>query len=730
MKNSPTLCQMFIANVLSPIRSKFPQSIILHYMDDILICSRDKRRVQIVLDSVMSALNSNGLVISPDKIQKESPWKYLGLKITNSAFAPQNITIRKTVKTLHDLQKLLGAINWIRPVLGISTDDLSPLFDLLKGDADLSSPWSLTLEAEQALQIVEQKISNHKAQRILEGVPVSLVLSLNDKQPLAVLGQFFHNDEDFCLWEWLFLPHQFSKTITTLPEMISKLCHKGRFRCLELSGKEPDFIFLPLTSEHFDQLLKGSIDFQIATVDYLGSIKFHIPACKFLQRLLPIPIDLKIMHSHIPIRDAKTVFTDGSGRTGNAVVVWQDHNNWKQDIHKAQGSPQLVELSAVVRAFFLFRSESLNIISDSSYVVGIIARIENSYLKHVANKSLFDLLTRLLFLIQHRQFPYFITHTRSHTTLPGPVAEGNQRADRLAGMTTIPNLLQQARMAHDFFHQNAKALQKQFGLTLAQAKEILKACPDCQAVAPLKAEGINPRGLSPLEIWQSDVTHINEFGKLKYVHVSIDTFSRYIVATAHSGEKSRDVRKHFLAAFARMGVPKQIKTDNGPSYVAKDTQVFFSSWGITHLTGIPYNPTGQGIVERAHQSIKNLLQKQNKGNIGMSPQEKLDKALYVLNFLNRLDDGNIPTSRTPTERHFQIQNEQVLHKAKIMYKDILTDKWLGPFPLITWGKGHACILTDSGTQWVPSRRVKIYRDPADSGTPMPPLQEQAPSSSL
>ncbi|KFW80880.1 hypothetical protein N305_01811, partial [Manacus vitellinus] len=277
-----------------------------------------------------------------------------------------------------------------------------------------------------------------------------------------------------------------------------------------------------------------------------------------------------------------------------------------------QGSPQIVELSAVVRAFEIFKDEAINIISDLAYVVGTVKRIENSYLKEVSNKRLFNLLKKLLFLICDRNFEYYIVHTRSHTTLPGPVAERNQIADHLAGMAVTPNLYQQAKISHEFFHQNAWSLQKQFGLKFksVQAKEILKACPDCQMVAPLVPEGTNPRGLTALEIWQSDVTHIPESGKFKYVHVSIDTFSKMIVATARSGEKSRDVKRQFLSAFARMGVLKQIKTDNGPSYVSADTRKFFEEWGVHHTTGVPHNPTGQGIVERAHQNIKNLLKKQ------------------------------------------------------------------------------------------------------------------------
>ncbi|KFW86776.1 hypothetical protein N305_08804, partial [Manacus vitellinus] len=321
--------------------------------------------------------------------------------------------------TLNDLQKLLGAINWIRPVLGITTGDLHPLFELLRGDADLSSPRHLTPDAIKTLSTVEKKVSERQSCRRMEGLPSSLVIIREERQPLGLLGQFTGDKKDFCLWEWTFLPHQFGKTITTVSEMIGKIIFKGRTRCLELSGEEPDLIYLPLTSEHLEQLLQTSIDFQIAIGGYLGEIRLHLPACPFIQRLIQIPLKLKIVQSDLPIKNAKTIFTDGSGRTGNAVVIWREKDNWQHDIHKVQGSPQIVELSAVVQAFQIFSGEPINIVSDSAYVVGVVKRIENSYLKDVSNQNLFELLTKLLFLIQNRQFGFFIVHTRSHTALPG-----------------------------------------------------------------------------------------------------------------------------------------------------------------------------------------------------------------------------------------------------------------------------------------------------------------------
>jgi hypothetical protein len=41
MTNSPTMCQEFVASALKPLRQKFNQAYIVHYMDDILLSHPD-----------------------------------------------------------------------------------------------------------------------------------------------------------------------------------------------------------------------------------------------------------------------------------------------------------------------------------------------------------------------------------------------------------------------------------------------------------------------------------------------------------------------------------------------------------------------------------------------------------------------------------------------------------------------------------------------------------------
>ncbi|NXE17168.1 POK18 protein, partial [Lophotis ruficrista] len=56
------------------------------------------------------------------------------------------------------------------------------------------------------------------------------------------------------------------------------------------------------------------------------------------------------------------------------------------------------------------------------------------------------------------------------------------------------------------------------------------------------------------------------------------------------------------AAFAVLGVPVELKTDNGPSYHSQTFAAFLAGWGVRHSFGIPSNSQGQAIVERAHRT--------------------------------------------------------------------------------------------------------------------------------
>ena len=163
-------------------------------------------------------------------------------------------------------------------------------------------------------------------------------------------------------------------------------------------------------------------------------------------------------------------------------------------------------------------------------------------------------------LLENRAHKYFITHIRAHSSLPGLLAEGNAQADKLtmSVLQTLPDIFEQAKLSHAFFHQNARALIESFHISKSQAKEIIQSCPDCQLVQPPASTGaVNLRGLQSLQLRQTDVTKYSSFGKLKNIHVSVDTFSGAIFASLHTGETAQHACRHFLQAFASLGVPQE-----------------------------------------------------------------------------------------------------------------------------------------------------------------------------
>ena len=62
-----------------------------------------------------------------------------------------------------------------------------------------------------------------------------------------------------------------------------------------------------------------------------------------------------------------------------------------------------------------------------------------------------------------------------------------------------------------------------------------------------------------------DVFHFVKFRKLKYVHNTIHTCSGFQWETALSSEKDDSAISHLLKVIVIIGIPVQIKTDNGPA---------------------------------------------------------------------------------------------------------------------------------------------------------------------
>ncbi|RMC18207.1 hypothetical protein DUI87_05088 [Hirundo rustica rustica] len=187
-----------------------------------------------------------------------------------------------------------------------------------------------------------------------------------------------------------------------------------------------------------DDLLSHALDL---TIDPLVAAGFEFQEAK-IQRMPP----WKYLGLEI----------DASGTSHKSVITWKNAQiqEWGKDIVEVKGLPQVADLAAVVRAFEKFPGP-FNLVTDSAYVADVVSRAEQVVLSEFSNAALFNLLSKLVNQISHREQQFYVMYIISHTDLPGFIAKANRRADALAApvdMAPLPNIFEQAKISHQLFH--------------------------------------------------------------------------------------------------------------------------------------------------------------------------------------------------------------------------------------------------------------------------------------
>ncbi|NXB55915.1 POK10 protein, partial [Struthidea cinerea] len=294
MKNRPTICQWYVAKILSPICTRVGKAIIVHYMDDVLVCCPNDTYLEWTLKMVIDALETWGFELQPEKAQKTSPWRYLGLKITKITMPQElmaSLIITGSDKTLVQCQLRHGA-EWFN-VTGMTY-----------AGADMTvtptekwpSQWELQPQGVVSGIGGTQLARQSKMVGQLEG-PDGLIASI----PPFVL------DTKFTLWGYLGL----KITKITMPqELMASLIITGRACLRILAGCDFLCIYLPIVMDHLEHMVQTNINFQFALDSYSGQISNHRPKHKFFnEAFFIIPREVQ---SRKPLKNALTIFTDGS----------------------------------------------------------------------------------------------------------------------------------------------------------------------------------------------------------------------------------------------------------------------------------------------------------------------------------------------------------------------------------------------------------------------------------
>jgi hypothetical protein len=146
--------------------------------------------------------------------------------------------MRDSLQTLNDFQCLLGDINWLCPYLKLTTGELKPLFDILRGDSDTSSPRTLTHEEQISLAKVEQANNEQNIGYFSPDLPLQFLVFPTPFSPTGLLWQLKP-------LFWVHLLASPSRVLPTYPQLAAHILLLGREAAHRHFGKDPDIIVLP-----------------------------------------------------------------------------------------------------------------------------------------------------------------------------------------------------------------------------------------------------------------------------------------------------------------------------------------------------------------------------------------------------------------------------------------------------------------------------------------------------
>ncbi|KAL9956099.1 hypothetical protein ACROYT_G037526 [Oculina patagonica] len=140
--------------------------------------------------------------------------------------------------------------------------------------------------------------------------------------------------------------------------------------------------------------------------------------------------------------------------------------------------------------------------------------------------------------------------------------------------------------------------------------EITKSCITCQELQPSQQkEPLIPTEVPP-RAWHTIGTDIFTLEGSDHLIVA-DYYSKYpFVRPIPRGQSnSQTVVKIMKQIFSKQGIPKVVRSDNGPHYNSQAFEAFARDFGFQHVTSSPHYPRSNGFIESQVKSVKTILLK-------------------------------------------------------------------------------------------------------------------------
>ena len=188
-------------------------------------------------------------------------------------------------------------------------------------------------------------------------------------------------------------------------------------------------------------------------------------------------------------------------------------------------------------------------------------------------------------------------------------------------------------------------------------EDVRKMTAECSICAEVKPRFYKPNKTSlvkstqPLEKISIDFKGpLPSSGKNRYLLTMIDEYTRFPFAFPCADMTASTVIKCLVEVFSIFGMPQFIHSDRGSQFMSDELKSFLHEKGIATSRSTPYNPRGNGQVERLNNTIWKAitLSLKSKGLATDQWELGLTDALHSIRSLLCTE-----TNTTPHERMFQ-----------------------------------------------------------------------------
>lgn len=142
-------------------------------------------------------------------------------------------------------------------------------------------------------------------------------------------------------------------------------------------------------------------------------------------------------------------------------------------------------------------------------------------------------------------------------------------------------------------------------ISKSDVSAVIRNCRQCQSIDPAPVKWKEGK-LSVKRVWQRlacDVTHYE--GSLYLTLIDCGP-SRFTIWKHLKNESSQAVCEQLRITFCEMGPPAEILVDNGAAFRAQTFQALCMKWGVQIIYRCAHRPSGNGIVERIHRTVKRM----------------------------------------------------------------------------------------------------------------------------